>query len=201
MLQIFKSSGSGPAPDVETISGEGGAAVPPAGFNFNFSGSVAGGSVANGAILFSTPANGQVNAVVQTDGTSITINASNKLQVVGDVSGTAVTTDGTTPVTIITIPMTAGTSISLDGILSGFEATTPAAIGSSIIATLLRGSGGLDAGAQLVAQSDDEINASPGLTTATYAVTPSGNNILITVTGQAGLTINWRCSVKTVTAP
>lgn len=82
MLQIFKSSGSGPAPDVETISGEGGAPVLPDGFNFNFSGSIAGGSVANGAILFSTPSVGQVDAVVQTDDITITINASNQLQVI-----------------------------------------------------------------------------------------------------------------------
>ena len=81
MSQIYKSNGGTPAPDLETLSAEGGAPVPPDGNNFNFSGSTAGGSVANGAVIFSAPANGQMDAVVQTDDVTIFINASNNLQV------------------------------------------------------------------------------------------------------------------------
>ena len=69
-------SAAGP---IDTLSGENGPSTPPSGSNFNFSGSTSGGASANGAILFSTPSSGQMNAAVQVDGTTIQINASNQL--------------------------------------------------------------------------------------------------------------------------
>ncbi len=77
------------APVLETLSSEGGPPTPPNGHNFNFSGSIAGGSAANGAITFITPGgpgaatNGQMDAVVRTDNVTIHINASNDLEVIG----------------------------------------------------------------------------------------------------------------------
>lgn len=98
MSQIQKDSNLVPGGSVNTLSAEGGADTPPLGFNFNFSGSLAGGSTANGAILFSTPTDGEMNAAVQVDGTSISINASNQLSALGlwtDVtSGTQAVTSG-----------------------------------------------------------------------------------------------------------
>lgn len=80
---------SGGGGNIMTLSSEGGPPTPPAANNFNFSGSVAGGSAANGAIEFITPGgpgaatDGQMDAVVLTDGTTIHINASNQLEVIG----------------------------------------------------------------------------------------------------------------------
>jgi hypothetical protein len=70
---------------LETLSSEGGPHTPPNGFNFNFSGSVAGGSAVNGAIQFITPGgpgaatNGQMDAVVLVDNVTVGINGSNQL--------------------------------------------------------------------------------------------------------------------------
>lgn len=82
------NAGGSPGSEIHTLSSEGGAATPPtAGDNYNFSGSIAGGSAANGAIQFITPGgpgaatNGQMDAKVLVDGTTITINGSNQLAV------------------------------------------------------------------------------------------------------------------------
>jgi len=94
---------------IETLSSEGGPHTPPMGHNFNFSGSIAGGSAANGAIEFITPGgpgaatDGQMDAVVRTDGVTIDINASNELHVIGGVFSEEFTVDahtapGTNPV-------------------------------------------------------------------------------------------------------
>lgn len=81
MSQIFFNSNNSPGSSVNTLSAEGGPATPPNGFNFNFAGSIAGGSSANGALTFSIPANGEMNATVNVDNDTIFINASNDLQV------------------------------------------------------------------------------------------------------------------------
>lgn len=83
------SLNTGGGATIETLSGENGPHTPPNGHNFNFSGSIAGGAAANGAIEFITPGgpghneNGQMDAKVLVDGTTIEINSSNELQVVG----------------------------------------------------------------------------------------------------------------------
>jgi len=82
MSQFFIDSNSIPGSSINTLSAENGAATPPSGNNFNFSGSLAGGSTANGAVLFNTSAAGEMNAVVQTDSSTIFINASNQLQAI-----------------------------------------------------------------------------------------------------------------------
>lgn len=86
-------SGSLPSGDIITLSAEGGAATAPtAGGNYNFSGSTAGGSAANGAILFITPGGagaatpGQMDARVLVDGSTVTINGSNQLTATPPVS-------------------------------------------------------------------------------------------------------------------
>lgn len=74
-----------------TLSSEGGPPTPPSLNNFNFSGSVAGGSAANGAIEFITPGgpghatDGQMDANVLVDNTTIGINGSNQLHVIGSI--------------------------------------------------------------------------------------------------------------------
>lgn len=78
-IQLNSSGGA-----IATLSAENGAFTPPLGSNFNISGSPFGGSAAPGAIMFSMPASGQMDAVVQTDNTTIAINAAtNRLEVLG----------------------------------------------------------------------------------------------------------------------
>lgn len=90
---MLNSNGGGPG-NIITLSSEGGPHTPAAGNNFNFSGSVAGGSAANGAIEFITPGgpgaatDGQMDAVVLTDNVTIHINGSNKLAATGAVGQT-----------------------------------------------------------------------------------------------------------------
>lgn len=100
---------------VETLSSDGGPATPPSGHNFNFSGSVAGGSAANGAIAFTTPGgpgaatNGQMDVNVLVDNTTIQINGSNQLHVIGGVFSEKFTVDAfTAPGTNPVIPDGAG---------------------------------------------------------------------------------------------
>lgn len=100
---------------VETLSSEGGPATPPNGHNFNFSGSVAGGSATNGAIHFTTPGgpgaatNGQMDANVLVDNTTIQINGSNQLHVIGGVFSEKFTVDAfTAPGTNPVVPSGAG---------------------------------------------------------------------------------------------
>jgi hypothetical protein len=85
---VLNHTGGGSG-NILTLSSEGGPPTPPSGNNFNFSGSVAGGSATNGALHFTTPGgpgaatDGQMDANVLVDGTSIGINASNQLHVIG----------------------------------------------------------------------------------------------------------------------
>lgn len=81
MSQIHKDSNAVPGGSINTLSAENGPATPPSANNFNFTGSTAGGATANGAIIFSTPASGQMDGVVQTDDITIFINAGNQLEV------------------------------------------------------------------------------------------------------------------------
>lgn len=78
MSQIYKSPGGGTGGPVDTLSAEGGAPTPPLAGNFNFSGNAS----ISGAITFSTPSNGQMDATVRVDNTTIVINGANDLQVV-----------------------------------------------------------------------------------------------------------------------
>jgi hypothetical protein len=106
---------------IETLSSEGGPDTPPNGHNFNFSGSIAGGSAANGAIEFITPGgpgadeDGQMDAKVLVDGTTIDINASNQLHVIGGVFSEMFTVDAFTPPGTNPVVPTAGGNINITG--------------------------------------------------------------------------------------
>ncbi len=104
MSQLYKNPRSNvPGGEVQTLSAEGGPATAPTlADNYNFSGSIAGGSAANGAIQFITPGgpgaatNGQMDAVVRVDGTTIKINASNQLSAItGTLAWTTITASQT----------------------------------------------------------------------------------------------------------
>lgn len=64
---------------IQTLSAEGGSATLPLANNFDFRGNSGG---VMGAIQFSTPSNGEMNANVRVDGVTVTINGSNQLEAV-----------------------------------------------------------------------------------------------------------------------
>lgn len=112
------------------------------------------------------------------------------------IEGTA-TTVGATTATVLSIPMSDTTVTTVSAELSGYESTLPGGVGSSLTASFIRSG----AGATLIDAPDDFQNISPSLSAASYSISGSGNNIILTVTGQAGVTINWRAIARLVTAP
>lgn len=115
----------------------------------------------------------------------------------GVYSGSA-TTIGAVTQTLITIPMADGSTTTFDVLISGFESTLPGAVGSSLIATFIRTAAGVPT---IVAAADDQQNVSATLSGVSYTITGSGANVIVTVTGQAGVTINWTGIARTITAP
>lgn len=77
MSQFFIGNPGGTSGPIETLSAQGGAATPPNGTNFDFSGT------SSGAILFSITGNGLMKAAVQVDGTTISVNGSDQLTALG----------------------------------------------------------------------------------------------------------------------
>ena len=124
------------APVIETLSGENGPHTPPNGHNFNFSGSVAGGSAANGAIEFITPGgpgaatDGQMDAVVRTDNVTIHINASNDLEVIGGSFVEEFNVDASTPPGTNPVVPTVGGDITVTG-----GQVAAGAVGTNVIRT------------------------------------------------------------------
>lgn len=102
-------------------------------------------------------------------------------------SGT--TTDGVTPVTLLTIPITVASCINISAQLAGIEAT-PTGVGGEIRGTVFKGGAGTGV---LLGTPDKVVRASAALAAATFdvAVDGGGNNLLLTVTGVAGKTIEW----------
>lgn len=124
-------------------------------------------------------------------GNSITISAD------GTYTGTATTVDASTA-TLLTIPMADNSSTTFDVLIAGYESTLPAAVGSSLIASFIRSGGGVPT---VIQDPDDQQNLSAILSSVSYSITGSGANVIVTVTGQAGVTINWRGTVRTISAP
>lgn len=186
------SGGSG---SMSSLSAEGGSFTAPLGGNFDFAGAMADGAVADGAILFSTPGDGRMNAVVQTDGVSIEINSSNELQVIGTFSGTG-TTVGNVTADIITIPMGATPGVrQFDIQVVGFDDSTPCGAGYAVTASA-RTTG---AAAVLCGTPDTIDNEeAPFIATGDATLVVSGNNAIVQVNGVAGLTIRWRALVKSI---
>lgn len=189
--QFDRVDTGGAAGPLDTLSAEGGIATGASAGNFDFS-----GVATTGAIQFATPSNGHMTATVLYDNSTITVNGSGQLQALGT-SGTA-TTVGATTATILTIPMSDNSAMSLDILISAYESTGPAAAGSNLIATMIRSGGGVPT---IVDDADDAQNLSGTLSASAYQLSGSGSDILVTVTGQAGLTINWKAVARTVSAP
>ena len=121
-------------------------------------------------------------------GNTVTISAT------GSYTGTATTSDaaGQTQ-TIISIPVTVASVIEISAQLAGIEAT-PLGVGGEINATVFRGSGS----PSLLDVSNKVVRASSAISAATFNVSVSGNNLIVTVTGVATKTIEWSAVAQIV---
>lgn len=103
-------------------------------------------------------------------------------------------TIGVATVTVLTIPIPLNSSISWYVNISGYETTTPAGIGGNMIGVARKagaGTGALLPGAPIPAQFADAALAAASFT---MAIDGLGDNVIVTATGVAGLTIDWAAS-------
>ena len=146
---------------------------------------------AAGVLNVVTPGGGTQGIATSGAGSTITITLS------GANVGSVTTVDAQT-LTLLTIPMANNSALTLDVLISAFESTLPGAAGSNLIATFIRTGGGVPT---IVQQADDQQNISATLSAVSYTITGSGGNVIVTVTGQAGVTINWTGTARTLAAP
>lgn len=121
---------------------------------------------------------------IQTDGSSgsntLTVELTNRVRGSG-------TTMGTQTITLVTFPLpTSGTYV-FDSNFAAYEAGTPSGAGYAVFGSV-RSNG---AAAFLVGTPDKIKNEDATFTTASADISVSGNNMLLTVTGTAGLNIDW----------
>lgn len=171
MSQIYKSgSGSGPIPGgvLKLTPDLGVAVVPDINGNINVTGAPTG-------------ANQSVN-----DSNFETYNAgTSTMQVARRYQGSA-TTVGAVTSTVITIAVTVASVMNIEAQVAGIE-STPLGVGGEVRGTVFRGGGG----ATLLGTPDNVVRASALLAAAAFTVNVSGNNLIVTVTGVAGRTIEW----------
>ncbi len=149
-----------------------------------------------------TPAGNVINIVTPgggTQGIETSAPGSSNIILITVTGATATaTTIGATTATLLTIPMAPNSGMTLDVLICGFESTLPGVVGSSLTASFIRVGAGVPA---LVQLPDDQQNISASLSAVSYSIVGSGSDVLVTVTGQAGVTINWRGIARTVAAP
>lgn len=159
------AGGGGAGSPVQTLTGNTGGAVPPTANNINVLG--------DGTFL----------TVTGDAGTStLTISETRAINGTGTTVG-AVTAD------LITLSMGAvADTFTLDVRVAGFESTTPAGVGYFLLGTA-RTTG---AAATLIGTPDRFANEEAALLACQGEIVVSANNVIVRVTGVAGLTINWR---------
>lgn len=99
------------------------------------------------------------------------------------------TTVGAATTILLTIPITVASSINIQAQLAGIEAT-PLGVGGEVRGTVFKGGAGTGV---LLGTPDKVVRASAALAGSTFdvSVDGGGNNLLLTVTGIAGKTIEW----------
>lgn len=171
MSQIFKPIQSSPAPPgfvLELTPDSGAAVVPDVSGNINLTGLPTGANQSSPDSNFET-----FNA-----GTS-TMQIAHRYQ-------SNATTVGAATVTILSIPVTVASTMNIESQIAGITAT-PDGVGGEVRGTVFRG-----AGAPIVIGIVDAVvRATPALVTSSYNISVSGNNLIVTVTGVAGQTIEW----------
>jgi len=98
------------------------------------------------------------------------------------------TTVGAVTTTLITIPVTVASTMAITCTVAGIEGTIPSGVGGSLDAVVFRGG----AGAIFIGSANQYITESdPLIVGCSLNVSTSGNNLIVTVTGVAGFTIEW----------
>jgi hypothetical protein len=167
MSQIAKLFDGTALPDVETLTGDIGGAVPAsAALNINL-------LTGNGLTSTGVPATNTITFTLDgyTQGTGQTIGA--------------VTADLIT-LTLSAVPNT----YTIEAKIAGFEATTPAGCGYNLIC-VARTTG---AASTIVSVQDKYIAEDAALGACDANFVAVGNTIVVRATGTAGLTINWRAT-------
>lgn len=167
MSQITKLFDGTSKPDIETLTGDvGGAVGASAAFNINL-------LTGDGLTSTGTPLTNTITFTLDgySKGTGQTIGA--------------VTAD------LITIPLGATpTTYTIEAKVAGFEATTPAGNGYNLIC-VARTTG---IASSVVGVEDKYVAEDAALAGCDANFVASGNDIIVRVTGVAGLTINWAAS-------
>lgn len=126
-----------------------------------------------------------ITGITTTDTNFETFNGGTSiLQVAHRYQGSA-TTVGATTQTILTIALTAGSTMNVQCQLAGIE-STPLGVGGEIRGTAFRGGS-----STLLGVPDKVVRASAPLASATFDISVSGNDLIVTVTGVAAHTIEW----------
>lgn len=192
MSQFYVDRTNIPSGTLNTLSAEGGSDTNPDNNNFDFSGS-------SGAILFSTPSDGQMNAAVQVDGSTISINGSNQLQVSSSPKSTASTTGAATE-TLFTIASSNDTVTTVDLTFSGVMTPTAGgaveAIGGKMTGVFITKSGSAAQVGTLDITSETSV-----VVAATISASNSGTDIIIQVVGDASYNIEWSGRIEHLSAP
>ena len=166
----LNDGGTPGVPGIETLTGNSGGAVSgDASFNVNIVGS------------------GDI---------SVTGNPGTNTLTISDVGITGTgTTVGAVTADIITIPLGSTPGVyTFDGQIAGFESTTPAGTGYTIVGSV-RTTG---AAATLCPNQAVDHFEEDALVDCTGSLVASGNNAIFRVTGAAGLTISWKGSAEYV---
>lgn len=209
MSQYYQSGDGGApgVPGIESVTGNSGGAVFGAGSPVNLD---LLGDTAQGVTVTGTPASSLQTVSVQDATAAATSGAALKgvssydsddftvtsgfVELTSSLTGSAVTVGATTE-TILTIPLLMGQVVTVQCVLAAFEGTTPVAIGGQLVLTAFWSGVG---DVTIVEVPDKIVNASIALTTADFDASGSSNNLLIEVTGEAALTINWSAKAQVV---
>jgi hypothetical protein len=101
----------------------------------------------------------------------------------------SITTTNATPTTILTFPLIPNQTLTLNATIACYGPADPSSLNGSLVGGGYRGpTGGAIAAMPVYINQIETLD----LTTATFGIVASGNNILIQVTGQAGLTLDWK---------
>lgn len=176
MSQIYKTqTGSSPSgPVVELTPDVGAVVIPDGSGNINLTGAPTGAGSSSLDSNFET-----FNA-----GTS-TMQFAHRYQ------NSVTTSDGAGQTqTILTVPVTVSTAMSVHAQVAGIEASIPSGVGGSIDGAVFRGGGG----ATTITTANKYIDvSSSSINGCDLNVSVSGNNLIVTVTGVATFTIEWYC--------
>ena len=98
------------------------------------------------------------------------------------------TTVGATTTTLITIPVTVASTMAISCTVAGIEGSIPSGVGGAMDGIVFRGGGA----AIFIGEANKYISESdPLISGCDLNVSTSGNNLIVTVTGKAGFTIEW----------